>query len=576
MSVGSSTNVSIVVSESSSERATSTSPSSVASDLPKDDIRLPSPFHPPSLAASQFTDIDTRPRKIDIALPSVPHDEACNRRKEQNVVQKSLGFSWGAGGLSTALFTGVRLADVLEHVKPARGAKHVVFEGSDRLPNGPYGTSAIACPDHGEILDVHSEGSYTLRGYAYAGGGRRVTRVELSFDEGESWELAEIQYPEDAFREVAFFDSVYGALDLTESDQCYCWSFWSLLVPLSLLRERSSICVRAMDESMALQPRNMYWNATGMMNNWWFRVCIHTLDDGRLQFEHPTMAGTQAGGWMTRLKDQGKDPSKPVFSAALLDLRETTTATPAVPQPVSMTRPGVDRKITVEEFRAHANSERPWFVISDKVYDATKYLNEHPGGPQSITLVAGEDVTDDFMAIHSSDAKRRLSEYHIGTLVGEITGQTTTSPDDSQDSVFLRTNKWKSITLQSMEDGSGITPILQVLRGIFTDTANNDTDVWVLDINRDVKDILCRDELDHLASAHGSRFSLRYSLTGKSIPDSWPHSVGRLDSKMLKTYLPTPSSDGLICLCGPPQTERLAKDHLEDMGWDASSQIVIF
>ncbi|KAG6822942.1 hypothetical protein H0H87_002263 [Tephrocybe sp. NHM501043] len=141
--------------------------------------------------------------------------------------------------------------------------------------------------------------------------------------------------------------------------------------------------------------------------------------------------------------------------------------------------------------------------------------------------------------------------------------------------------------------GSGITPILQVLRGIFTDTANNDTDVWVLDINRDVKDILCRDELDHLASAHGSRFSLRYSLTGKSIPDSWPHSVGRLDSKMLKTYLPTPSSDGLICLCGPPQTERLAKgiceilqyrsvvdmsriDHLEDMGWDASSQIVIF
>ncbi|KAH0581117.1 hypothetical protein H2248_012244 [Termitomyces sp. 'cryptogamus'] len=70
---------------------------------------------------------------------------AGNRRKEQNVVQQSLGFSWGAAGLSTALFTGVRLADVLDHVKPNRGAKHVIFEGSDSLPNGPYGTRYDCC-----------------------------------------------------------------------------------------------------------------------------------------------------------------------------------------------------------------------------------------------------------------------------------------------------------------------------------------------------------------------------------------------------------------------------------------------
>jgi nitrate reductase (NAD(P)H) len=65
---------------------------------------------------------------------------AGNRRKEQNVVQKSLGFSWGPGGISTALFTGVYLADVLEFIQPTRQAKHVVFKGSDDLPNGPYGT----------------------------------------------------------------------------------------------------------------------------------------------------------------------------------------------------------------------------------------------------------------------------------------------------------------------------------------------------------------------------------------------------------------------------------------------------
>lgn len=68
---------------------------------------------------------------------------AGNRRKEQNVVRKSLGFSWGGAGLSTALFTGVWLADVIEYVRPMKSTKHVIFEGCDQLPNGPYGTRQV-------------------------------------------------------------------------------------------------------------------------------------------------------------------------------------------------------------------------------------------------------------------------------------------------------------------------------------------------------------------------------------------------------------------------------------------------
>ena len=44
------------------------------------------------------------------------------------------------------------------------------------------------------------------------------------------------------------------------------------------------------------------------------------------------------------------------------------------------------------------------------MYDATDYLQDHPGGADSILLMAGEDATEDFMAIHSADAKRKLSE----------------------------------------------------------------------------------------------------------------------------------------------------------------------
>jgi len=143
--------------------------------------------------------------------------------------------------------------------------------------------SAIACPNHDEVLDLGDmdQPTYTLRGYAYSGGGRRVTRVEITLDDGASWELANIHYIEDQFREAAQVDTVYGTLDLTDSDQCFCWCFWTFDVPLASLQNASSIAVRAMDESLGLQPRNMYWNATGMMNNWC--VCCSFFMTNRLK-----------------------------------------------------------------------------------------------------------------------------------------------------------------------------------------------------------------------------------------------------------------------------------------------------
>jgi nitrate reductase (NAD(P)H) len=58
---------------------------------------------------------------------------AGNRRKEQNVVRKTKGFSWGAAGVSTAIFTGVGMADILRKAKPKRGARYVCMEGADKL-----------------------------------------------------------------------------------------------------------------------------------------------------------------------------------------------------------------------------------------------------------------------------------------------------------------------------------------------------------------------------------------------------------------------------------------------------------
>lgn len=72
---------------------------------------------------------------------------AGNRRKEQNMVKKSKGFNWGSAGVSTTLWRGVPLSDLLRRCgifSRKGGALNVCFEGSEDLPGGggsKYGTS---------------------------------------------------------------------------------------------------------------------------------------------------------------------------------------------------------------------------------------------------------------------------------------------------------------------------------------------------------------------------------------------------------------------------------------------------
>jgi nitrate reductase (NAD(P)H) len=55
------------------------------------------------------------------------------------MIQQSIGFHWGAGATGCAVWKGVLLCDLLKYVGaygPDKGAKHVIFNGSDELPNG--------------------------------------------------------------------------------------------------------------------------------------------------------------------------------------------------------------------------------------------------------------------------------------------------------------------------------------------------------------------------------------------------------------------------------------------------------
>ena len=422
---------------------------------------------------------------------------AGNRRKEQNVVRKTKGFSWGAAGVSTALFTGVVLGEVLKRAKPKRGARYVCMEGADKLPNGFYGTSVklnwamdpnkgmmlahgmngeMLRPDHGKPLRVvipgqiggrsvkwlkkliitaepsdnwyhiydnrvlptmvspeesasnenwwkderyaiydlstnsaiaypaHDEqlaiaaadASYRVKGYAYGGGGRRVTRVEISIDKGKTWRLANIDYAEDRYREAGPQQLFNGALDMEWRESSFCWCFWNLDIAVSELAESQDILVRAMDESMNLQPRDMYWSVLGMMNNPWYRIAITKKHD-TLHFEHPTQPALMPGGWMERVKKAGGNLSNGYWGERFGDEAEEPVVEDV--KEIKMTKDGLKKLITIDELRQHDKEDSPWFVVNGEVYDGTAFLEGHPGGAQSIISAAALDSSDEFMAI---------------------------------------------------------------------------------------------------------------------------------------------------------------------------------
>lgn len=72
------------------------------------------------------------------------------------------------------------------------------------------------------------------------------------------------------------------------------------------------------------------------------------------------------------------------------------------------------RKISTAELKTHDKPDDLWISISGKVYDVTKWLDNHPGGELPLLNLAGQDVTDAFIAYHPGSAWKYLDQFMIG------------------------------------------------------------------------------------------------------------------------------------------------------------------
>ena len=99
-------------------------------------------------------------------------------------------------------------------------------------------------------------GAVELRGYAFAGGDRSVTRVEVSTDAGRSWVRA----------------------DLLDDLGPWAWRHWT--TTLDLAPGEHQVTVRAWDSSAATQPEDEagLWNPKGYVNNARPHLRLHATD----------------------------------------------------------------------------------------------------------------------------------------------------------------------------------------------------------------------------------------------------------------------------------------------------------
>ncbi|HEY0514837.1 MAG TPA: molybdopterin-dependent oxidoreductase [Thermoanaerobaculia bacterium] len=130
----------------------------------------------------------------------------------------------------------------------AVGPETVEWEKGMMLGESPV-NSAICAPQEGERLPA---GRVTARGWAVAGGGRQVARVDVSTDGGKTWR----------------------SVDPKRGDAGWTWSFWE--IPLDLPPGGHEILCRAFDSAAQTQPDQIadVWNFKGYANNAWHRVRV--------------------------------------------------------------------------------------------------------------------------------------------------------------------------------------------------------------------------------------------------------------------------------------------------------------
>jgi len=430
--------------------------------------------------------------------------------------------------------------------------------------------SVIAAPDHNETISIAKNISkeYSVTGYAYTGGGRKITRVEVSIDGGESWELAEIHRKEK--------ESDYG--------MNWCWISWTYDLKVANLLVAKDIWCRAWDESNNTQPTEPTWNLMGMGNNQVFRIKVFadktTEGEHVLRFEHPTQPGQQKGGWMTTAA--GK-PAAAGFGKLLQVQGEQVRQAPAAPPKEIEVRDPVDkngRKLALTLKRKTTLRLKDKIVLSRDTYmlDLALPTPEHvlglPTGqhmflygevdgktiqraytPISSNYDIGEVkfVIKKYMPCERFPKGGKMSQYLDTLKIGdalEVRGPVGEFEYFKNGHFTMDDESYFGKSYNFVAGGTGITPCMQVAAEILRNPEDT-TRISLVFACRIEGDLLMRSTLDEWAKEFPKKFKVHYILSDEW-PKDWKYSTGFVDKALFEEVFHPASDDCYTLMCGPP------------------------
>lgn len=213
----------------------------------------------------------------------------------------------------------------------------------------------------------------------------------------------------------------------------------------------------------------------------------------------------------------------------------------------------VNGSLVVRAYTPVSSDEDQGFVdLVVKVY----YKNSHPAFPEGGKMSQYLDN----MAIGDSIDFRGPN----GLLVYKGNGKFSIRPDKKSEP---KLQTFKHIGM--IAGGTGITPMLQLIRSITADPTDN-TKCSLIFANQTEKDILLREELEEVKKNHPDKVNLWFTLDRP--PQDWRYSSGFVTSDMIKDHLPPASGDVLVVLCGPPpMIQKACLPNLDKLGHRADN-----
>jgi len=208
--------------------------------------------------------------------------------------------------------------------------------------------SALLQPADGDVIaaDAYTTWGLDIKGYAWAGGGRKIVRVDVSADGGKTWEQAEL---------------TSGAQQ--PSERSWAWVLWEATIDPDVLQRLAaqasgseqpeldngskgspgrwlSLTCKATDEAFNTQPESpaSIWNLRGILNNSW-----HTISVKLPSCNHPDCTGASC----TRMPLEDEQAS--IRASRCIDKFDQARAAVAQLSKLSMV-PGIGGGGTIAEY----------------------------------------------------------------------------------------------------------------------------------------------------------------------------------------------------------------------------------